>query len=194
MDSQRSKRRGRAAAQTAAARRQPDYRQLRHPFPPQAVLPDETVQQVHDMALKVLSDLGLKILLPEARDLFRAAGALVDHTTQTVRIGPEVIAEALRTAPRSFRLRAANPAREQDYTDGAMLFAAGAGCPNATDLARGRRPGCLRDYEETLKLQQSFDIIHIHGPSAEPQDIPAELRHYELMRAQMALGDKPMFV
>ena len=194
MDSQRSKRRGRAAAQTAAARRQPDYRQLRHPFPPQAVLPDETVQQVHDMALKVLSDLGLKILLPEARDLFRAAGALVDHTTQTVRIGPEGIAEALRTAPRSFRLRAANPAREQDYTDGAMLFAAGAGCPNATDLARGRRPGCLRDYEETLKLQQSFDIIHIHGPSAEPQDIPAELRHYELMRAQMALGDKPMFV
>ena len=29
---------------------------------------------------------------------------------------------------------------------------------------------------------------------AEPQDVPIELRHYEMMRAQMALGDKPMFV
>ncbi len=146
------------------------------------------------MALKVLSDLGLKILLPEARDLFRAAGASVDDASQMVRIGPEIVEDALRAAPRSFRLRASNPASEQDYAEGAMLFAAGAGCPNATDLVRGRRPGSLRDYEETLKLQQSFDVIHIHGPSAEPQDIPAELRHYDMMRGQMVLGDKPMFV
>lgn len=193
MDRVRIRRRGRAAAQAAEARRQPDYRKLRHPFPPQAVLPDAAVVQIHDMALKVLSDLGLKILLPEARDLFRAAGALVDDSDQMVRIGPEIVDAALASAPRQYRLRASNPAREQDYSDGAMIFAAGAGCPNATDLARGRRPGSLRDYEETLKLQQSFDIIHIHGPSAEPQDIAAEFRHYEMMRAQMELGDKPMF-
>ncbi len=145
------------------------------------------------MALKVLSELGLKILLPEARALFHAAGAVVDHDSQTVRIGPDIVDQALHSAPRSFRLRASNPTRDQDYAEGAMLFAAGAGCPNATDLARGRRPGSLRDYEETLKLQQRFDVIHIHGPSAEPQDIPSELRHYEMMRAQMELGDKPMF-
>lgn len=149
--------------------------------------------RVHDMALKVLSDLGLKILLPEARALFRAAGALVDEDSQMVRIAPEIIDAALASAPKSFRLRASNSARDQMFAEGAMLFAAGAGCPNATDLARGRRPGSLRDYEETLKLQQSFDVIHIHGPSAEPQDIAAEFRHYQMMRAQMELGDKPMF-
>lgn len=194
MDSQRTRRRGRSAARKAPPRRRPDYRQLRHPFPPQTVLPEETVEQIHQMALKVLADLGLKILLPEARSLFRSAGALVDENSQKVRIGSEIITEALRTASKCFRLRAANPAREQDYAEGAMLFAAGAGCPNATDLQRGRRSGSLRDYEETLKLQQSFDIIHIHGPSAEPQDIAAEIRHYELMRAQLEFGDKPMFV
>ncbi|MGB5557877.1 MAG: trimethylamine methyltransferase family protein [Paracoccaceae bacterium] len=194
MDEHKARRRGRAATRAANSRRQPNYRQLRHPFPPQAVLPDEAVSRIHDMALKVLADLGLKILLPAARDLFRAAGAAVDDASQMVRIGPEIVDEALRAAPRSFRLRASNSAREQDYAEGAMLFAAGAGCPNATDLVRGRRPGSLRDYEETLKLQQSFDVIHIHGPSAEPQDIPAELRHYDMMRGQMVLGDKPMFV
>ncbi len=194
MDEHKARRRGRAATRAAPSRRQPNYRQLRHTFPPQSVLPDEAVTRIHDMALKVLSDLGLKILLPEARSLFRAAGASVDDVSQMVRIGPEIIDQALATAPRSFRLRASNPDREQDYREGAMLFAAGAGCPNATDLERGRRPGSLRDYEETLKLQQSFDVIHIHGPSAEPQDVPAELRHYDMMRGQMVLGDKPMFV
>jgi trimethylamine--corrinoid protein Co-methyltransferase len=74
------------------------------------------------------------------------------------------------------------------------MFSAGAGCPNASDLERGRRPGSLRDYEETLILQQSFDAIHKHGPSAEPQDVPAALRHYAMMKGQMTLGDKPMFV
>ena len=31
--------------------------------------------------------------------------------------------------------------RERLYAPGALLFGPGAGCPNATDLARGRRPG-----------------------------------------------------
>ena len=32
------------------------------------------------------------------------------------------------------------------------------------------------------------------APSAEPQDIPPNLRHYEMMRTQMKYGEKPMFV
>ena len=61
-------------------------------------------------------------------------------------------------------------------------------------LRAGRRPGTLRDYQETLALQQSFDVIHILGPSVEPQDVPAPLRHYAMMQAQITRADKPMFV
>jgi trimethylamine---corrinoid protein Co-methyltransferase len=150
------------------------------------------VNNIHETALRVLQELGMKVLLPEARDLFAAAGARLDD--DMVFIGRDIVAGALGTAPPRIRLRAANPARDQEYRDGAMLFMAGSGCPNATDLERGRRPGCLRDYEETLKLCQSFDVIHLFGPSVEPQDVPVHLRHYAMMRAQMQLGDKPMFV
>ena len=94
---------------------------------------------------------------------------------------------------RSICLRASSAEREQAFEPGAMLFMAGAGCPNATDLERGRRPGSLLDYEETLKLQQSFDVIHMFGPSAAPQDAPVRFRHYAMMRAQPVHGDKPMF-
>ena len=75
-----------------------------------------------------------------------------------------------------------------------MIFSPGAGCPNANDRNRGRRPGDLNSYIETLKLHQSYDIIHKLGPSTEPQDVPTHLRHYAMMQAQMEFSDKPMFV
>ena len=37
-------------------------------------------------------------------------------------------------------------------------------------------------------------MIHILGPSVEPQDVPAPVRHLAMMRAQIARADKPMFV
>jgi len=170
------------------------YRQLKHPFQPQRVFSDDAIENMHNMALRVLEELGMKMLLAEARDLFKSAGATADDNTQMVRIGREIVEAALLSAPRSIRLRAASPSREQIYEAGSMLFTAGSGCPNAHDLRRGRRPGSLRDFQETIQLQQSTDVIHLLGPSAEPQDIPPNVRHYEMMRAQLKFADKPLFV
>ncbi len=148
---------------------------------------------MHDTALRVLEQLGVKILLPEARDIFARAGASVDDEMM-VKIGRDVVEQAIGTAPSSFRFSAPNPDRSQQWEHGTLLMAPGAGCPNVTDLERGRRPGSLRDYIETLKLQQSFDAIHQLGPSAEPQDVPVHIRHYEQMKQQLILTDKPMFM
>ncbi len=168
------------------------YGHLRHPFSPQGIFSDDEVANIHATALRVLQELGIKILLPEARDLFSVAGAVVKD--EMVHIGPEIIASALEAAPSSFVVNAANPERSLRYEPGALIFKAGAGCPNAYDRERGRRPGSLRDFEETLKLCQSVDIIHGFSPCAEPQDVPIQFRHYDMMRAQLEFGDKPMFV
>lgn len=170
------------------------YGQLRHAFTPQGAFSDDEIAAMHDTALKVLENLGLRILLPEARAIFRAAGALVDEDSQMVRIGRDLVVAALSSAPRSIRLRAGNPAHEQMFEPGAALFMAGAGCPNVTDRLRGRRPGSRESFIETLRLQQSFDVIHMHGPSAEPQDVPIHLRHYALMEEQLSNCTKPLFV
>ncbi len=190
----RSGRRGRAARAASPAARRPDYRQLRHPFAPQRLFSDDYIARIHDSALRVLEQLGLRVLHAEARQIFAAAGALLDEREQMLRIGRDIVAAALHSAPRSMRMRARNPARERRYEPGALLFSPAGGCPNASDLLRGRRPGSLRDFEEAIKLQQSFDVIHKHGPSAEPQDVPLPLRHYAMMRAQLRYGDKPLFI
>ncbi len=190
----RTGRRARHTKDTSTPPRSHGYRQLRHPFAPQRVFSDDAIADIHEMALRALSELGMKILLPEARGIFAKAGALVDEDSQMVRIGSDLVEQALRTTPRSVRMRAANPAREQMFEPGAMIFAPGGGCPNTTDALRGRRAGSLESFQEALKLVQSFDVVHILGPSAEPQDISPALRHYDLMRSQMCLSDKPLFI
>ncbi len=170
---------------------QKDYGHLRHPFQPQNLFSDDEVAAIHDAALTVLENLGIKILLPEARQVLAAAGARVDE--DMVRIGCDLVAEALRTAPSSWKMNARNPANTLTYEPGALLFTAAGGCPNAHDAVRGRRPGDLQSYTEAIQLQQHFSAIHKLSPSAEPQDVPVPLRHYAMMHAQMANADKSLF-
>ncbi|MGB3313129.1 MAG: trimethylamine methyltransferase family protein [Albidovulum sp.] len=188
------RRKGRAARRSEAPARIVNYRHLRHPFTPQKVLSDDAVDAIHAMALKLLEDLGMKVLLPEARRIYADGGAIVDEAAEMVRIGADMVGAALTTAPKSIRIRAPNAERDLTYEDGALIFSPAGGCPNATDRIRGRRPGNLATFDETLKLHQSFDVIHKLGPSAEPQDVPAHLRHYAMMRGQLTLADKPLFV
>ncbi|HID67008.1 MAG TPA: trimethylamine methyltransferase, partial [Roseibacterium sp.] len=186
---------GRKRRQDAGAlitHRRTDYRQLRHPFQPQSIFSDDEVQAIHTTALKVIEELGIRILLPEARDIFARAGARV--VEDMVFIGRDIVVAALASAPASFHLRSINPTRAQVYENGAMMFMTGAGCPNATDLVRGRRPGDLASFVETIKLQQHFDVMHLFGPSCEPQDVPVQTRHYAMLRGQVEFGDKPLFI
>ena len=149
---------------------------------------------MHQTALTALRDLGMKVLLPEARDLYRKAGARVDDDTEMVYLGEDIIEAALETCPRSITLRAGH--REKDLTLelGRLVVQPGAGCPHATDLKRGRRPGTLRDFRELVQLTHHFDALHMIPPLVEPQDVPMHLRHYAYTDAMLTLTDKMPFV
>ncbi|MBI1418433.1 MAG: trimethylamine methyltransferase [Limimaricola sp.] len=185
-------RRGRAARQSAPTARQADYRRLANPFRPQEVFSADAVAALHSSALDVLENLGLSILLPEAREVLARAGARVDE--DMVFIGRDIVAEALRTAPGAMRMRAPNPAREVDYAPGSLIFTAAGGCPNVFDHERGRHPGSEETFRDAVKLVQSFDVLHKMPVAPEPQDVPLHLRHLVTLQAQLELGDKPLTV
>jgi len=190
-----ARRRGRRGGdRPAGTLRNVDYRQLRNPFPPLKVFADDQIAAMHETALRVLEDLGVRVLLPEARAIFRAAGARVDDDSQMVFIGREIVAAALSAAPRSITMRGARPERDVLLELGSLTFQPGAGCPHATDLLRGRRPGAERDFRELVQLTQAFDVLHLVPPLVEPQDVPVHLRHYATLKAQIELSDKVPFV
>ena len=177
-----------------APRREVNYRQLRNPFPQMAVFSDDQVAAMHDAALQMLEELGIKVLLPEARKIFARAGARVDESSQMVYLGRDIIAEALSTAPKSITARAATRERDLLLELGSLTFQCGAGAPHATDLERGRRPGTGRDFREFTRIVQHYDVLHMMPPVVEPQDIATNVRHYFTMEAQLSLSDKLPFV
>ncbi len=171
-----------------------NYRQLRNPFPPLTVFSEDRVQAIHETSLRVLQELGLKILLPEAFDLFEKAGAIVDRDTQMVRIGREIIEDAIASAPKSIPMIAGAPHRDLLFELGTLAIQTGGGAPHLTDLVRGRRPGSLSDYTEIVKLTQSYDVLHMQNPAIEPQDVPINIRHLKVTNLQLSLSDKIPFV
>ena len=170
------------------------YRQLRNPFQPQTVFSADQVASIHDTALRVLQDLGIKVLLPEARAILKAGGALVDEDSLMVRIGREMVEQALATCPTAFLGRAGDPSRDVTFAQGALNFVAGCGASNVSDTVRGRRPGSLADFSDLVRLTQHFDVLHLNGPFVEAQDIPPALRHYAMTRSQLTLSDKIPFL
>lgn len=176
----------------AAAVRETNYRQLRNPFPLMSVFSEDEAANIHDTALRMLEELGMKVLLPEARRIYAAAGARIEG--DMVFIGRDIVQSALHTAPKSIHCHAAAPDRDIVLELGALAFQPGAGAPNATDLKRGRRPGSATDFEEFTRLAHHFDVFQMMSPSVEPQNIPTHLRHYFTVKTQMTQTDKFPFL
>ncbi len=189
-----NRRRGRKAKVAARSDRVVDYRTLKNPFPPMDVFSSDEISNMHDTALRMLEELGVKVLLAEARAIFAKGGARVDETTQMVHIGRDMVEAALASAPKSIKCRAGARERDLVLELGSLVFQPGAGAPHATDLERGRRPGSGRDYREYTQIAHHFDVFQMMSPSVEPQDIPTHLRHYFTTEAQLTLTDKFPFL
>lgn len=184
-------RRGRGAQKVE---RKVDYRNLKNPFPPMRAFSDDHIAKMHDAALGILETNGIKVLLPEARALFRAAGAKVDEQSEMVWIGRDIVEAAISSAPCAFTIKGGNAQRDISVELGSLLFQPGAGAPHATDLINGRRPGSLSDFNDLVRLTQHFDVLHMMPPLVEPQDIAPNVRHYAMMKSQLTLTDKVPFV
>ncbi len=187
-------RRRRNRGEAKVSKRQVNYSQLKNPFPTTDVFSADQIASMHETALKIHETLGMKVLLPEARRIFKAAGARVDDDSEMVWIGREIIEAAVASAPKSIHCRAGDPKRDVFMELGSLVFQSASGTPHATDLERGRRPGSGQDFQELIKILQHFDVYHMLPPITEPQDIPTHLRHYFTLETQLTLSDKLPFV
>jgi len=170
------------------------YRHIENPFPPLLVLDDEHVEDIHQAALQVLRDDGIRISLPEGRAIFAGAEAMVDEDEQMVRLDPEQVTAALGTAPAEFDITPREPARRIHVGGSSVVMMPVGGPPHATDLDRGKRAGTLDDFENFVRLTQHYDAIHTNDGTVEPQDVALEVRHLHTMQAMLTLSDKAPFV
>ncbi|MGH7735138.1 MAG: trimethylamine methyltransferase family protein, partial [Gemmatimonadales bacterium] len=136
----------------------------------------------------------MRVLLPEARARYHAAGASVDDDSGTVRLDRGMVMEALAKAPRIVDLVARAPERSVKLGDRHVVIVPVGGPPHITDTDRGKRPGTLADFKDLTRLCQAFDVIHVIGAMVEPQDVAPQLRHLAVTEAALTLSDKLPFV
>jgi len=170
------------------------YRRLVNPFAHPRIYSDDQVAAIHDAALSVLENKGMKVLSAIGRQRFRDAGATVDEETLVVRIDRGLVAKALATVQGEFTFHTPNPEFNVPIGGSGVCFATTSGPPNIMDIHGGRRAGTLVDFENLTKLCQSFDVMHSIGGAVEPQDVPVHLRHYATTRSMLLLSDKVPFV
>jgi trimethylamine--corrinoid protein Co-methyltransferase len=183
-------RRERRLAEGASVRQMPFGKAVNR-YPPIQVVSADEIEAIHHASLKLLRDTGMEIMHTESRELFKAAGADVDESTQRVRFDPAFIEEKIRTAPSSFTLQARNPARNLTVGDGSMIFAATGGPAFVSDLDRGRRAGNYADMCDYIRVIHSLNVIHQEGGCpCEPTDLPPDSRHLDFYHAAIRLTDK----
>ena len=163
------------------------------PFPPLELVSRDELESIHQAALVVLKEIGIDFLHDDARAMLKQAGADVDPASRRVRFDPDLVEAHIGLAPKEFKLHARNSAHDLSIGGRHVAFGTVASAPNSFDRAGGRRPGNRRDYQNFLRLGQSFDSIHfISGYPVEPIDIPASTRHLDALFDMLTLSDKPV--
>ena len=186
-------RRGRGRARRLATdrpARNVDYRRLINPFPPMTVFSDDQVAAMHHTALRLLEEVGMRVLLERARTIYRQAGATVDNESLMVRLDRGLVEQALASTPARITARAGAPECDVEFGGSAVNFTGVGGAPHATDTDRGKRPGTLDDYRNMIRLCQHYDVIHLLAACPEAQDIEPQFRHLEVTRVQLVESNK----
>lgn len=174
--------------------RQLPFRSLKNPFRPIEILSADEVEKIHETSLQILEDIGCAILLPEAQEILKKAGAKFDSSNNRVFFDRGLVMEMIAKAPSRFTLHARNPAHNVELGGNSTVVTNVVGAPNVIDLDRGRRMGNFADYVEMLKLTQSLNVVHANaGYAPEPVDIEVPLRHLEATRAMLTYTDKAIW-
>jgi trimethylamine--corrinoid protein Co-methyltransferase len=130
-------------------------------------------ERVHRDSLRILSEVGVRFRSARARKLLAGFGARVEHDHEIVRIPPELVEQALKSAPRSFTLGArqtefdfALPSAFTGYTlDGAATF--------AVDFeTNARRYAATKDLIASLRIFEELPLGTVVWPNVVLHDIP----------------------
>jgi trimethylamine--corrinoid protein Co-methyltransferase len=159
---------------------------------PFEVLGEEGLARIEANADIILQEVGLEIRGdPEARELFRSAGASVDG--ERVRFPSGLCRSIVQaTAPREFIQHARNPERSVRIGGNATVFAPAYGSPFVHDLDTGRRYGTIEDFRNFVKLAYASPHLHHSGGTVcEPVDLPVNKRHLDMIDAHIRFSDKP---
>lgn len=137
---------------------------------------------------RIVSEIGVQFVKPEAVQLFADAGQRTDG--QTVFLDPDFVLAQVAKAPREFDVQARNPANSVHIGGDHMVFSGVYGPPFVRE-GEVRRDATMSDFRRFSMLAQSFpELDSAGGIICEPNDTPLDSRHLDMIYALQSLTDK----
>lgn len=158
------------------------------------VLSADEVNDIHDTALTVLEEVGMRIHSDAARSLLLEGGATSDAASGLIRFSRALVEDRLTSSPSTFTLVDAHGRPAAEMGGGALLVASGHNAVFVTeDGGRTRRPSTKSDIEDFARLTQRLDNLDLNGIPAMPQDVDAEMSLAHACHGSWRHCDKPLY-
>jgi trimethylamine--corrinoid protein Co-methyltransferase len=141
------------------------------------LLSDAEKEQVHQEALRILWEAGVKFYSAKALGLLGVNGARIDRETKIAHIPKELVEQCLATSPKSFVLGARNPDYNYPLPSPVSRYAMDGTAAFAQDFQTGeRRYGTDKDNENAMRIFQHMDMGVMAWPAVSAEDQPAQSR------------------
>ncbi len=139
------------------------------------------IDDFHGTTLSLLGRPGIRVAEPEAVTILEAFGAERGPEVGTVRIPESVVREALKAAPRTFRVHGRVPGHALCFGDGKTQFAPMGTAVRIAESDGTVRPSTRADVERFYRLEDALPAFDHASWVAWPSDVPDAAGHaYEL--------------
>lgn len=164
----------------------------RRGLPPASVLTEDQIQDIHAYSTRLLDDVGIEFMLPEAWDVLEANGARVNRESGMVRMDRALVEHWVAQAPSTYTWKGRESGRDIAFGGDQIAYGSVASAPNALDAERKRSPGDQAAFRDLLKISHQLDTCTFYsGYPVEPIDLPANTRHLDCYADLLTMTDKP---
>jgi trimethylamine--corrinoid protein Co-methyltransferase len=149
------------------------------------------LDQIPNYSLELLKETGIRFPNKEALEIFQHHGFKTDG--EMVFFQQENIEKALETVPQTFELHARNEDNSFVIGDDSYRMAPGYGPPFIIENSGEMRQAILDDTKKFCKLVQTSKALDFNSSIVtQPNDVPAETAHLDMLLPTMLLTDKPL--
>jgi trimethylamine:corrinoid methyltransferase-like protein len=149
------------------------------------------LDQIHNYSLELLNETGIRFPNKEALAIFNHHGLKTDG--DKVFFHQQNIEKALKSVPETFELHARNKENSFVIGDDSYRMAPGYGPPFIIEKSGEMRHAVLDDTKKFCKLVQTSKALDFNSSIVvQPNDVPADTAHLDMLLSTILLTDKPL--
>ena len=158
-----------------------------------APLSEGDLQDVHLASLEVLERTGMWVEADDAIDVFADGGCRVDRDTRMVRLPPDVVEDAIRSAPPLVRWCGRDPVNDIILGGDRSAFMNFGEAIMVNDLqTRENRPSSTADVGDICTIVDWADEIDVYEAAITPRDCSVHVATVHHLAAALPRMTKPM--